>query len=56
MTTNITGIDIRKSLLRIGVTPSETIERLLMKHCDEESISDWELDGEIETLMKGKEI
>jgi hypothetical protein len=56
MTTTITGIDIRKSLLKIGVTPSEEIERLLLKICIDNHISDWELDGEVETLMKGKQL
>lgn len=45
--TNITGIDIRKGLLGAGLNPNEFDEGAILESCIENSISDWELDGQI---------
>ena len=52
MTTNMTGIDIRKALLKAHINPSSVNEDAIWEVCDENCIDDWEIDGEIETLAK----
>lgn len=50
MTSNISGIDIRKALLKAGLIPSHYNEQGIFDDAVANHIDDWEIEGEIATL------
>lgn len=49
--TKITGIDIRKGILAVGLNPNDYDEEAILEDCISSSIDDWEFESQI--LMVG---